>query len=81
MSIKKSEIELQSPGYNGLLGEELVVKGLRCNYCNGAGWFPGYDKDESDIICPVCKGVGEMDAYVSIRWKSSLDRKEEELCE
>lgn len=52
--------------------EHLESIGHRCEYCQGNGYF--WDEDalrkRYKEPCPVCNGSGELDAKVTIEWRS-----------
>lgn len=58
--------------------EEQESLGHRCTVCGGMGWRWGYnEKDEDERrTCPVCEGVGLLDAHITIEWKPSVKIKQ-----
>lgn len=82
MSERRYMIELSAPVYynfNRSLRESKVVRNLECGYCNGGGNVLREDKETDEwghYKCPVCKGSGQLDAYVTIEWRPSARRSE-----
>lgn len=73
MSRIRKFVELDHPSHMGRPGKELLVSaGQRCNYCHGNGWFWGTDDSHESVKtpCPMCDGRGEVDAVVTVEWKS-----------
>lgn len=66
----KTILELQSPRVK-LSVEKKAVEGLKCNYCQGNGWFWGRDEHGQDVKdpCPMCGGSGKVNAEITIKWK------------
>lgn len=52
--------------------EVLTVRGLRCGYCQGNGWFWGMDDMGQSVKrpCPMCHGSKEVDAKVTIEYRA-----------
>lgn len=78
MSKRKSVIELECPG-EGMAGggqtrELLVSPGHLCGRCHGAGGFIGWGSPYGDdvwTVCPLCGGIGKVDAVVTVEWRPS----------
>ena len=71
MSKTTRTIELRHPDhYRPGSKETLISRGLLCNYCSGNGFFWGSDQygRRTKCECPVCKGSGEVDAFITIEW-------------
>lgn len=81
MSKKRMMIELQAPEtMREHRAEGFIVKGFACPVCSGNGWNFAKDADECshDYVrepCKTCNGTGEVDAYVSVSWKASEERR------
>ncbi len=58
--------------------ERFTVKGFTCPECHGNGWNLRQTFDDADVesrgwgkeVCPVCGGTGEIDAEVTVNWKT-----------
>ena len=70
MSNTKQVLELSSPSTR-TRHERLTGLTQRCNYCQGNGWFWGYDaaKDSVKNPCPMCEGSGKLQPVITIDWK------------
>lgn len=69
-------VELKPPKGN-MVKELLTNPGHVCGYCHGRGYF-GHSwchRDEEPTTCPVCDGTGQVDAIVTIEWKSSKKQR------
>lgn len=53
--------------------EVLHIRGLRCGYCQGNGYFWGMDGMGQGVKrpCPMCHGSKEVDAEVTIEYKAA----------
>nr|DAQ85988.1 MAG TPA: DnaJ-like protein [Caudoviricetes sp.] len=72
MSKIARRIELRPPSVK-TTEERIVSKGHDCEYCQGNGYFVGYNRagqSENDP-CPICGGSGKVDAVVTIEWKAA----------
>lgn len=70
MTSVKTMLELRSPKLKRK-EETTTVEGLKCNYCEGNGWFWGTDElgEDTKVPCPMCQGSGKLNAEITIRWK------------
>lgn len=75
MSKKEQFIRLQPPavGFGAKKRmhrkEMLVLKNFACPVCHGDGWISNPDPNELiDLDCPMCLGIGTLDAKVVIEW-------------
>lgn len=55
------------------MDEVHTSPGHLCGYCHGVGYFssPYREQNEEPTPCPVCDGMGMVDAIVAIEWKPS----------
>jgi hypothetical protein len=71
MSGIKRMIEIELPEYPDKKGEVFTIRDIPCGRCNGIGHFyptqTGRDEYEENT-CPVCKGVGKMQAKIVVGW-------------
>lgn len=53
--------------------ETLAIRGLKCGYCQGNGYFWGHDElgESEKRPCPICKGSGKVDAEVRIDYRAA----------
>ena len=64
----------QQPTSAGIyVQESFSSPGHPRSYCNGNGWFWGYDNLGERIKkdCPICVGSGKLDARITIEWKAA----------
>ena len=66
----KTIMEVEAPTIK-VDDEKRTVEGLRCNYCWGNGWFWNTDEYGEDFKdpCPMCGGLGKLNAEITIKWK------------
>lgn len=80
-SRRRVSIELEVPNMvnlplDGELCETLVSEAHECNYCHGQGEVLRMDAEGMEWEyqkCPVCQGLGELDAEVTIRWRVRIN--------
>ena len=72
MSRVKRLVELRPPHWD-VSKEVHTSPGHLCGYCHGVGYFssPYREQNEEPTPCPVCDGMGMVDAIVNIEWKPS----------
>lgn len=72
MSNIKRQLTIQPPTRQEK-NEKIVSEAHVCGYCYGNGFFWGDDEYGQSVKepCPVCKGKGVVDAYITIEWKPS----------
>lgn len=68
MSKIKHTIELQASSEV----QHLKVSGITCHYCCGKGWILDTTEfgERTSKDCHKCNGTGELEAHVTIEFKS-----------
>ena len=68
---EESRMILVRAPHGRMTHERLLLRALRCGYCQGNGWFWGVDDMGESVKkpCPICKGRKVVDAEVNIDWK------------
>lgn len=59
--------------------EQLTIRGLKCGYCHGNGYFWGMDETGEGVKrgCPICHGSGKVDAEITIDYKPIKQQEDE----
>jgi len=74
MSILVNGLELEHPTFIRKSGGKEVLRsgGHLCNSCHGRGWVWDWREPTvgEKVGCPMCDGVGELEAVVTVEWKA-----------
>lgn len=73
MSTLNNTLTINIPEYISPSNTTEVFNGIitDCLYCNGTGFFSKENSCDSieTNLCPICQGVGQIQAILTIEWK------------